>query len=119
MLHAECPLPGVLPSLVFAVQARIGFPAHPFWLGREWIVNARGPAQAFAYVLLAIAIPHIGLFILWSQLQNVGGLKRLAGFCASQAGIFGNFRNFWRCCVDFGRSFSVACPRLTELNCQR
>jgi hypothetical protein len=31
---------------------------------------------------------------LWSQLQNVGGLKRLAGFCASQAGIFGNFRNF-------------------------
>jgi hypothetical protein len=54
-----------------------------------------------------------------SQLQNVGGLKRLAGFCASQAGIFGNFRIFWRCCVDFGRSFSVACPRLTELNCQR
>jgi hypothetical protein len=54
-----------------------------------------------------------------SQLQNVGGLKRLAGFCASQAGIFGNFRNFWRCCVDFGRSFSVACPRLTELNWQR
>jgi hypothetical protein len=54
-----------------------------------------------------------------SQLQNVGGLKRLAGFCASQAGIFGNFRNFWRCGVDFGRSFSVACPRSTELNCQR
>lgn len=54
-----------------------------------------------------------------SQLQNVGGLKRLAGFCASQAGIFGNFRNFWRCCVDFGRSFSVAYPRSTELNCQR
>jgi hypothetical protein len=58
-------------------------------------------------------------FMKLSQLQNVGGLKRLAGFCASQAGIFGNFRNFWRCGVDFGRSFSVACPRSTELNCQR
>jgi hypothetical protein len=57
-------------------------------------------------------------FSIWLLLA-AGGLKRLAGFCASQAGNFGNFRNFWRCCVDFGRSFSVACPRLTELNCQR
>ena len=47
MLHAECPLPGVLPSLVFAVEARIGFPAHPSWLGREWFIHIRGTAQAF------------------------------------------------------------------------
>jgi hypothetical protein len=33
-------------------------------------------------------------------LQNVGGLKRLAGFCASQAGIFGNF-------VFFGAAASI------------
>ena len=68
---------------------------------------------------LQAVIAHAKNELQKSQLQNVGGLKRLAGFCASQAGIFGNFRNFWRCCVDFGRSFSVACPRLTELNCQR